>query len=208
MPLQESDVRYIPTKLIQLNEWNPNKMPVGTYKKLKASIEKLGMLNAIVVRMLEKDKYEVIDGAHRLQAHKDLDMAIILCSVIEASDDDVKSIIFASGIKGKHDSLKSLGLIEGIKARGDDKLLDACNLDKNKLNRLTKYSGINKSKSTKHLKDEINCDTVKPCSDYRPIFMCSFTPEEYARVIKELNKINKDHSLAILLMLDIREFGA
>jgi len=195
---QKITTKEIDLDNIVANPWNPNAMPKGTYKKLLSSLKLIGLLSPIVVRYLDKEfVYEIIDGQHRIQALKELGYKKATCVVKECTDDEVKEIIFASGIKGKHDSYKSLEIIEEL-GKGDNSRLDACNLDKNKLKRLTKYSGISKSKSTKHLKDEIHTDTVEPCTDYKPIFLCPLPQEEYKDLISVLKSIDKDLVLSLI----------
>jgi hypothetical protein len=197
--LENHEISNINIKKIQANPWNPNKMPVGTYKKLLSSIKKLGLINAIVVRKLSnKLGYEVIDGEHRWKAFGELGYPEIPCKVIEASDEDVKAFIFATGIKGKHESNASLVLIEGIAQKGDSELLEACNLDNNKVKRLTKYSGISKTKSTKHLKDEKDTQGVEPSEDYRPFIIIPVHPSNFERLTKALDKVSKNHEEALL----------
>lgn len=210
MKTQNNEVVELQVNDITFNQWNPNKMPSVSFKKLLSSIKLIGLLNPIIVRKHKKSQclYEVIDGEHRVKAFKELGYTNIACKVIEATDKEVKAIIFASCIKGKHDSNDSLALIKELNEDGDTELMKACNLDKNKLKRLTKYSGIDKSKSTKNFRDEIDTDSVKPMEDYRPIFMCTFTPEEYKKVIKSLDKIADNPSDGILMLLDIHENGA
>jgi len=181
------------------NKFNPNVMPKGTYKKLLSSLKLIGLLSPITVRYLDKEYvYEIIDGQHRVQALKELGYKKATCIIKECTDEEVKEIIFASGIKGKHDSYKSLEIIEELGKNSDNQKLDACNLDRNKVKRLTKYSGIPKSKSTKHLKDEIHTDTVEPCTDYKPIFLCPLPQEEYQDLMNLLKSIDKDLVLSLI----------
>lgn len=204
MITENNEIVKIKISDISYNNFNPNRMPSVSFKKLLSSIKVVGLLNPIIVRAT-RGKFEVVDGEHRVKAYKELGHIDIPAKVIEASDDEVKAVIFASCIKGKHDSNDSLALIKELNEGGDAQLMEACNLDKNKLKRLTKYSGINKSKSTKNFRDEIDTDSVKPMEDYRPVFVCTFTPVEYSKVIKGLEEISKNHSDAIIRLLDERK---
>ena len=78
----------IPLNNIIPNSINPNRMPKGTFNKLKKSLKKVGQLNPIIVRKKEK-KYEIIDGEWRWRAAKEINMPSLQCRVIEASDEDV-----------------------------------------------------------------------------------------------------------------------
>lgn len=183
-------------ELLVPNPWNPNKQPDGTFKKLLSSIKVIGLLNPIIVRKKE-ELYEIIDGQHRTKALKELGFKKAPCIIKECTDEEVKAILFASCIKGKHDSYKSLEIIEEISDKKDAKFLDACNLDRNKLKRLTKYSGIPKSKSTKHLKNEVDCTGVSPVEDYKPILTIPLSQEDYKEVVSKLKSINNNLSIAI-----------
>ena len=100
------EIEKIALNKIQPNTFNPNKMPDGTFQKLKLSITKFGIFNPILVRKKE-NKYEIIDGEWRWRAFQDLRMYEIPCRVIEATDEEVKQMIFASTIKGKHNAYDS-----------------------------------------------------------------------------------------------------
>ena len=201
MKEQKIETSEIDIEDIVPNKWNPNRMPAGTYKKLMSSIKLIGLLSPVIVREIKKNKFEIIDGEHRVKALKELGYINVTCVVKECTDEEVKEILFASGIKGKHDSLVSLGLIEEL-GKGDNSRLDACNIDKGKLKRLTKYSGISKTKSTKHLKDEIHTDTVFPCTDYKPIFTVILSQEDYKDLLLTLKKLDKDINMALVKLKD------
>jgi len=66
--------------------WNPNRMEEATMARLKASIERFGLVVPLVVRKVGKDKYEVIGGAHRLAVIQDLGMDSVSCVVIAVDE--------------------------------------------------------------------------------------------------------------------------
>lgn len=70
--------KVIPTEQIQPNDFNPKddylKEPELQiiYEKVKKSILHHGQIDPILVRELEKDKYEIVNGFHRFEAMKEL----------------------------------------------------------------------------------------------------------------------------------------
>lgn len=64
---------------VKPNTWNPkesiedNAENKQRYEEIKTEIEKKGLFEAITVRELSKDNYEILDGFHRWKACKELD---------------------------------------------------------------------------------------------------------------------------------------
>jgi ParB-like chromosome segregation protein Spo0J len=64
---------------VRPNTWNPkesiedNTENKQRYEEIKAEIEKKGLFEAITVRELSKDNYEILDGFHRWKACNELD---------------------------------------------------------------------------------------------------------------------------------------
>lgn len=63
--------KWVHPDLVDANSWNPNRMTDFMYQKELASISRFGMVNPIIVRQVD-DRYEVIDGEHRLKAAHEL----------------------------------------------------------------------------------------------------------------------------------------
>jgi hypothetical protein len=178
------------------NPWNPNKMPEGTLKKLKLSIEKFGLFNAILVR--EKGtKYEIIDGEWRWKAFKELKIPYISCRVIEATDEEVKQMIFAKKITGKHNAF------EGFLKGASSDTLQACNLDKSRLERKTKYMDFKKGdivqKGNRKLKNEkLGLPVI---DEYKCILAIPLDHKQYENAVIKLLKLDKNISTAFLKAL-------
>jgi len=75
------------------NPWNPNRQDEATYQNQLASIQRYGFIQPIVVRELAPDKYQVIDGEHRLRAANELKMSRIpIWNLGKKSDADAKML--------------------------------------------------------------------------------------------------------------------
>jgi len=80
----------IPIEAIQPNEWNPNVMTEEEYEKLKKSIEITNgeylEENPIMVRSINDELYEIIDGEHRWKVAKELGYSELCCNVRDLDD--------------------------------------------------------------------------------------------------------------------------
>lgn len=65
-------IKIVPIQQIQPNAWNPKKKDTPELEKIKKSIKTNGLRDAILVRELAKDSYEIIDGEQRFTAAWDL----------------------------------------------------------------------------------------------------------------------------------------
>jgi hypothetical protein len=183
MKLFNDEIKYIPIEKIQPNKINPNRMPDKTFKKLQMSLRKFGMMMPIVVRRLENDKYEIIDGEWRYRASKEIGASDIQAKIIDATEDEVAKLILATTIKGKHNLYETLDIVDKLKATEDSDTLNACNLDKDKVQRRTKYSGSDKIKIVKpkgNKRDEKDGAGVKAIGDYKRVVVLSV--EEYEKL--------------------------
>lgn len=201
-------IENIELSKIQPNTFNPNKMPAGTFKKMLASITKFGLFNPIIVRKKIQSSthsgniYEIIDGEQRYNAFKKLGFSEIPCRVIVATDEEVKQMIFATTIKGKHNAYDSQETLKGILTGASTETLNACNLDKTKLERKTKYinyeKGVPIQKGKKLMDESIQCAELK---DFTPILAIPLKKEDYDKAIIKLLKLDKNISTAFLKAL-------
>jgi len=188
---------------IQPNEFNPNKMPPSTFKKMIASIKKFGLFNPIIVRRYKHGNYQIVDGEWRWRAFQEMKLKEISCRVIEATDEEVKQMIFATKITGRHNAYDSQNVLRDIMG-GTTETMDACNLDKLKLERKTKYMNFDKGrrlkKDSRDLKDE--ADGLPPNSDYKCVFAVTLSKQEYEFVITTLKKYNTNLGKALMSILE------
>lgn len=188
MKLFTDQILNISVDEISPNAINPNKMPDPTFKKLKLSLKKFGQLNPIIVRMLQVNKYEIIDGEYRWRASKDIGLREVQCKVIEATEDEVAGLIFATTIKGKHDVYATCEIVEKLVKTEDSASLQAMNLDKGKIERQIKYHGSDKlkvvRKKEKRMKDEKDSANVKPIDKYKKLIFLVDAPK-YCKIEDE-----------------------
>ena len=119
---------------IESNQWNPNEMDADTFEHLKEEITRIGLVQPILVRPSE-DKYEVIDGEHRLNAADELGMKEVPCIVIESEDADAKvTTINMNQIKGSLNPLKYAELLTDLQTSfGVDALKDLIKISDSEL---------------------------------------------------------------------------
>ena len=80
-------------KMIEFREPQPFPMHSGIKEKqMKESIERFGILTPIIVRKIEDDKYEIIEGRNRVKLSKELGNKKAP-SIIKDVDDDVARLI-------------------------------------------------------------------------------------------------------------------
>ena len=87
------------------NPYNPNRMPDALYQKMKAVIQEKGLFGSIYVRPFA-GCYQILDGAHRMRACKELGWKEIPveCSVVEITDQETKFwTIYFNNTRGKDD---------------------------------------------------------------------------------------------------------
>ena len=193
------EIVQLETANIEPNTFNPNKMPEMTFKKLIASINKFGLFNPIIVRKNKSDGYEIIDGEWRWRAFRESGKYSISARIIEATDEEVKQMIFATKITGRHNAYDSQEILRDI-VSSDTKVMDACNLDKLKLERKTKYMNFDKGrrlkKDKRDLKDE--ADGLPPNSEYKCVLAITLPRKEFEFVTDYLKTIDKNAGVALV----------
>ena len=199
--MKKQEVKNISLDKIHPNPFNPNSMPAGTFKKMLASISKFGLFNDIIVRKDKgKDTFEIIDGEQRYNAFKKLGFSEISCKIVEATDEQVKQMIFATTIKGKHNAYDSQETLKGMLEGASKETLDACNLDKVKLERKTKYIDYNKGEAVQKGKRKLVDESIqcKELVNFTPILAIPLDKKDYEFAINELKKLDKNISVAFM----------
>lgn len=79
-------IQHIPVASLTFNSWNSNRMGREMEERLKTYIKKEGMIQTLLVRPKGKDKFEVVDGAHRLNVAKELGYQNVPCIVLNLDD--------------------------------------------------------------------------------------------------------------------------
>jgi len=87
----QKNSRVIDLSLIDSRETNANEMDPVRFKLLVNAIKKVGFLQPVLVRP-KGDRFEVIDGHHRMAGAKELGMTLIPCIVEDMSDEQARAL--------------------------------------------------------------------------------------------------------------------
>jgi ParB family chromosome partitioning protein len=90
----------IPIENLREAPWNPNRMDEGMLRRLRASVEKYGVVHNLVVRPLSEDAYEVLSGNQRLKVLQEAGFSEVPCVIVAA--DDAKARMLAQALNRLH----------------------------------------------------------------------------------------------------------
>lgn len=81
---------------------------------LTRSIQKYGLLQPVMVKQIEDDKYELVIGQRRFNAHQELNLSTIKAHVLDQSidDDEAKALSLAENVARKE--MKKADLIDTV----------------------------------------------------------------------------------------------
>lgn len=129
-------MRWLPIQAIQPNPHQPRRqMDAQQMDELAASIRELGLLQPVTVRMIGRNRYELIAGERRMRACERNGMTHIDAIVLPASDAD--SALMAMVENLQRESLHYLD-----EAQGYDAILRTCGMSQQALaDRLGKSQG-------------------------------------------------------------------
>lgn len=89
--VQEPVYRTLPIGAVVPNSFNPNRMEDEKFEACKHEVKRLGHpAKPTVVRPLENDRYEIIDGEHGWRAASELGMESMICEIRDIDDFDAK----------------------------------------------------------------------------------------------------------------------
>lgn len=115
------EVRTIALSSLRENRWNPNRMKPALFESLKANIEREGYLQPIIVRPLRsrqptaESRYEIIDGAHRFRALRELGQEEAQCVVLNLTEKQAKVLtITMNRLRGAFDYVELAGLLKEL----------------------------------------------------------------------------------------------
>lgn len=94
------EAREILLSSIQMNAKNPRKtFDETSLHELAQSIQEVGLIQPVIVRPIEKDKYELIAGERRYRACQILNWKTISCLVKEVDDEGAMEIAFVENLQ-------------------------------------------------------------------------------------------------------------
>ena len=120
---------------IEISKLNPFKeQPFNEYsesemKELKDSINRIGLQNAIIVRKIENEKYQILSGHNRVRAVEELGFATIPCKIIDVDDDTAEMILIDTNIV-QRDGLSAMERARAYKRKEEIKKRKKYNEDK------------------------------------------------------------------------------
>lgn len=103
MVTRESALKVVdlPVGELQPNRWNPNRVPPELYAKLRAYIEREGLVEPLVVRRRDQG-YEILGGFHRWSIARELGYTAVPCVVVDLDDRRAKILsINLNELKGQ-----------------------------------------------------------------------------------------------------------
>ena len=149
------NVIKIPIGSVEVNDYNPNKIPSGKMKVLKTFIEKFGFLQPILVRkdLNEEGKYIVVDGEHRFTILKQLG-ATEVPAIVFSSQDQSKEEVLAkmqtinmNRLRGEFDMVDLADVIVELRrSYSDEELVELLGFEQSELEVFDKMLGIDETK--------------------------------------------------------------
>ena len=145
------NIKKVPVKKIQANDYNPNKVATKEMQLLYTSIKEDGYTMPIVCYYdKENDKYIVVDGFHRyrvIKEHKDIyerEQGCLPVSVIDKDiNDRMASTIRHNRARGKHEVELQASLVSMLKDGWDEiKIMKQLGMTLEEVQRLLGLVGI------------------------------------------------------------------
>lgn len=112
------EIKKVSVNSVFPNKWNPNIQNDNIYKTLVKSIKELGFIVPVLVREIEVDTYEIIDGEHKWKAANELGYTEIMVASMGKIEDSTAQLLTISmnNIRGNDDVMKRAELLQLIKA--------------------------------------------------------------------------------------------
>jgi len=113
-------VQYLPLSSLKENRWNPNVMTEEEFNDLVENMKKVGPegIDPIHIRKVE-DGYEIVDGAHRFRAAKQLGWDSIRSWVHEMDESEARVFNYEKNrLRGRLDPFKEAELFRWEMDRG------------------------------------------------------------------------------------------
>ena len=116
------EVRMIPIGRLVEAPFNPNRMDLDMESHLRLSLERFGLVQNLVVRPSDDDKFEVLSGNQRLRVLREGGITEVPCVVVATDDAEARLLMQAlNRIQGDDDL--------GLKAELIQQVLDSVSAD-------------------------------------------------------------------------------
>ncbi len=157
MPINNTSIIAVPTDSLAPNPWNTNKLDATAYRKLRESIERLGVFKPVVVRELENGELEIIGGEHRWSVVNELGWdEIQVANVGCISDAEAKAISVLDNERfGEDDEIAFQRLLEDIQSDLDFDLADVMDVNFD-LDQVLTASGVDADELLDGLDDDLD----------------------------------------------------
>ena len=118
---EDVNIVKIPAGKIHPNDWNPNELSDTMFNRLVEDVTNIGFLQPVLVSPEKDGTYCIIDGEHRYEVAKLLDMAEVPCVVVsgEFAEDETRKkfqTMRMNMIRGKVDKRKLAALVSELAA--------------------------------------------------------------------------------------------
>jgi hypothetical protein len=116
---EDVKVLQIPVAALKPNDYNPNELDDRNFNRLAEDMQNIGFLQPLLVVPLDDGTYRIIDGEHRYEVAKLLDMEQLPCVVAEGdlAKDETKQkyqTMRMNMIRGAIDKRKFKNLVEDL----------------------------------------------------------------------------------------------
>lgn len=109
----------IPVGVLVERPGNPNRMDPGDYDRLVGAVRRVGFLQPVLVRPAASDRYEIVDGAHRVRAARDAKLASVPCVVASLTDEEAAAVqVGMNRLRGELDVGAVADVLAALSAAG------------------------------------------------------------------------------------------
>lgn len=105
--------------------WNPNSMDAAMTTKLRASLQRYGLVQPLVVRQAGDNRYEALSGNQRLKVLREEGHLSVPCVIVTVDDADARLLAQAlNRIQGADDITSKADMLKEVLATlGEDEVL-------------------------------------------------------------------------------------
>lgn len=175
---------------VKPNPWNPNMQSEKMFAKQKASIDRFGYLQPILVRQVG-EMYEILDGEHRWRACKEEGYTEIdIENMGTIPDEDAKLLtVLMNNLKGKDDVIKRAEVLKDFRSQIEAGQLSFLPFDKAQIENELKLIDFDFSQYDKE--EEIKEARIRGIS-------FTLSADEFVIVNEALSKAGKDKNTSLV----------
>lgn len=143
-----SRIYWIPTGLIEANDYNPNVVAPPEMRLLELSIDTDGYTQPLVVWLRRDDRFEVVDGFHRFRVGRKRHFPELPCVILNRHEQDrndrIAATIRHNRARGRHQVEEMSKIVLELKRRNwsDEKIGRELGMEPDEVLRLTQVGGL------------------------------------------------------------------